>query len=75
MQSILAKLFNYKDLTNINGGSVYLTRFLARFSLFFPLRPQPCFKPLAVLKMEANRRPAVAAIAAVSHLNRLQTGG
>ena len=50
MQSLFTKSSNYKDLTNINGGSVYLACFLARFSLLFPLRPQPCFKSSAVFK-------------------------
>ena len=75
MQSILSNLHNYKDLENANGGSAYLAYFLARFSLLFSLKPQPCFKSSAVFKTwKQIERPAVAAISAVSHLNRLQNG-
>ena len=64
---------NYNDLTATNDGLAYLAYFLACFSLLFPLRPQPCFKPSAVFKTwKQTERPAVAAIAAVSHFNRLQ---
>ena len=46
-QSILANLPNFKELTNTNGGLVYLAYFLACFPLLIPLKPQPCFKPSA----------------------------
>ena len=47
---LLYKSLNYNNLKNKNGGSAYLAYFLACFSLLFPLRPQPCFKPSAVFK-------------------------
>ena len=70
-QSILANLPNYKDVTNANGGSVYLGILLGTLFAFVPAEASAVFQTISSIYMEATERSAVAAISAVSYFNWL----
>jgi hypothetical protein len=68
----LANLPNYKDLTNINSGSVLSSALLGTFFALVPAEASAVFHPIgSIYKWKQTERPAVVSVSAVSHLNRL----